>query len=212
MYKYKCVIFDCDGVLVDSEPISNGMLVIMANELGLNIDLDYAYAHFKGNSLKNCIFKINELLGKPGPDNFEEEFRRRSFEAFQNEIQPVAGIKDVLDQLDIPFCVASSGPVHKIKLNLELTGLLDYFEGKIFSCYTIGKWKPKPDVFLWAAETMRFSVKECVVIEDSKLGVQAGKSGGFDVYGYAAHDYHNELAQANLTFSSMDELISLLKK
>ena len=212
MYKYKCVIFDCDGVLVDSEPISNGMLVIMVNELGLNIDLDYAYTHFKGNSLKNCIFKINELLGKPAPDNFEEEFRRRSFEAFQNEIQPVAGIKNVLDQLNIPFCVASSGPVHKIKLNLQLTGLLDYFEGKIFSCYTIGEWKPKPDVFLWAAETMGFSVKDCVVIEDSKLGLQAGKSGGFDVFGYAAHDYHNELTQANLTFSSMDELISLLKK
>ncbi len=211
MPKYKCIIFDCDGVLVDSEPISNAMLVTMAKELGLSIDLDYAYTHFKGNSLKNCIHQISELLGETTPENFEQEFRRRSFEAFEREIKPVKGIKKVLDQLMVPFCVASSGPQHKIKLNLELTNLLPYFEGSIFSCYDIGKWKPAPDVFLLAAETMGFTPKECLVIEDSILGVQAANAGGFDVFGYTAHDYKDELRKISTnTFDNMAKLPLLM--
>ena len=211
MTKYKCVIFDCDGVLVDSEPLSNGMLVTMANALGLNLDLEYAYKHFKGNSLKNCMLQIEALLGHDLPSSFEHDFRKASFELFRSEIQPVPGIKEVLDDLSIPFCVASSGPEHKIKLNLELTGLLDYFEDNIFSCYRINKWKPEPDVFIWAAQTMGFVPEECIVIEDSTLGVQAARSGGFDVFGYAAHDYNNELGKESTnTFKDMSNLISLI--
>jgi HAD superfamily hydrolase (TIGR01509 family) len=211
MLKYKCIIFDCDGVLVDSEPIANAVLVEMANDFGANIDLKYALTHFKGGSMQSCVDKISGLIKVPLPDNFIESYRKRSFEAFKNEVKPVEGVKNVLDLLDIPFCVASSGPVEKIRFNLELTGLLPYFENKIFSCYTINKWKPNPAVFLWAADIMGFKPKDCLIIEDSLTGVKAAKNGGFDVFGFTAHDYNNELEkEASLTFNSMNELLALI--
>ena len=204
MSKYKCVIFDCDGVLVDSEPIGNQVLVDMANELGANIDLDYAYKHFKGGSLQSCTDKIQALIAEPLPINFMASYRLKSFANFRTHIKPVAGVTPLVKKLKIPFCVASSGPENKIRLNLQLTGLLPFFEDKIFSCYTIQKWKPNPAVFLWAAETMGFSPDECVVIEDSITGVEAAKHGGFDVFGYTAHDYNHELeSHATRTFKTM---------
>ncbi|MBC2846527.1 HAD family hydrolase [Winogradskyella flava] len=212
MSQYKCIIFDCDGVLVDSEPLGNQVMVDMANTFGANIDLEYAYAHFKGNSLKNCIDKIKRLVGKDIPFDFEDEYRKRSFEKFKDEIEPIKGVNNLLDKLDIPFCVASSGPENKIRLNLELTGLLPYFESKIFSCYAIEKWKPDPEVFLWAARTMGFSPNECLVIEDSPIGVKAAVNGGFDVFGFTAHDYKDELKEnATKVFDSMINLPKLLE-
>lgn len=211
MSKYKCIIFDCDGVLVDSEPIANQVLVEMANELGAAIDLDYALKHFKGDSIQNCHDKILKLVTQELPEDFIATFRERSFESFKRNIKAVEGVKDVLDNLNIPFCVASSGPENKIRLNLELTGLLPYFEDKIFSCYDIEKWKPDPAVFLWAAETMGFTPEECVVIEDSVAGVTAANRGGFDVFGFTAHDYNNELeGKATLTFNTMSEVLNLI--
>lgn len=212
MSKYKCVIFDCDGVLVDSEPIGNQVMVDMANEFGANINLDYAYKNFKGNSIQNCVAQISNLVDADVSSNFIDEYRKRSYERFKNEIKPIKGVKNVIDNLDLPFCVASSGPETKIKLNLELTGLLPYFKSNIFSCYTIKKWKPDPAVFLWAAETMGFNPEECVVIEDSPIGVEAGINGGFDVFGFTAHDYKNELVKkTNTVFNNMDCLLNLVQ-
>ncbi|HUH28118.1 HAD family hydrolase [Gelidibacter sp.] len=202
MSKYKCVIFDCDGVLVDSEPIANQVLVEMANEYGANIDLDYALRNFKGTSMQNCYAQVAELATQRLPDDFMPSFRERSFESFRKNIQPVDGVTEVIENLDIPFCVASSGPENKIRLNLELTGLLPHFEGNIFSCFTVRKWKPDPAVFLWAAESMGFHPSECLVIEDSMSGVKAALNGGFDVFGFTAHDYNNEL-EGNATLTLM---------
>ncbi len=211
MKKYKCVIFDCDGVLVDSEVIGNQVFADMANELGAQIDLEYALKHFKGSFLNECKAHISKLIGSDLPDTFEDEYRKRSFEAFKTNITPIEGVSDVLNKLTIPFCVASSGPESKIKLNLKLTGLLPYFKNNIFSCYTIQKWKPDPSVFLWAAETMGFKPNECVVIEDSLSGVRAAKQGGFDVLGFTAHDYNNELeAEATKTFNTMSSLLNMI--
>jgi HAD superfamily hydrolase (TIGR01509 family) len=212
MSKYKCVIFDCDGVLVDSEPLGNQVMVDMANELGAQIDLDYAYQNFKGNPLKKCISQISELVDSEIPLDFEVEYRRRSFEKFRNEIQPVEGVLDLIKNLRIPFCVASSGPENKIRLNLELTGLLPYFESKIFSCYTVQKWKPDPAVFLWAAEAMGFQPSECGGVEDSPVGVEAAIKGGFDVFGFTTHDFSGELQEkATKTFDSMLKLLEYLE-
>lgn len=211
MSKYKCVIFDCDGVLVDSEPISIQVLVDMANKLGADIDLLYGMKHFKGSFMKACIEKISGLTNKMVPDTFETEYREESFKRFIESMKPIKGIKEVIESLTIPFCVASSGPENKIRLNLEITGLLPFFEGKIFSCYAIQKWKPDPTVFLWAAETMGFKPNECLVIEDSLSGVKAAKAGGFDVFGYVEHDYNNELqSEATTIFNNMDKLLGLL--
>ena len=211
MSKYKCIIFDCDGVLVDSEPIANAVLVEMANDYGANIDLEYAFKHFKGGSMQSCVDKILELIKEPLPDNFVEDYRKRSFEAFKKDVKPVEGVKHVLENLNIPFCVASSGPVEKIRFNLELTGLLPHFENRIFSCYTINKWKPDPAVFLWAADIMKFKPNDCLIIEDSLTGLKAAKNGGFDAFGYTEHDYNNELESlATRTFNDMNVLLSLI--
>lgn len=210
--KYQCVIFDCDGVLVDSEPIGNKVMVEMANGLGADIDLDYAYLHFKGNSLYKCMQHIRDLVEKELPANFESEYRRISFQRFKKEIQPVEGVLDLVRSLDVPFCVASSGPENKIRLNLELTGLLPYFENKIFSCYAIEKWKPDPEIFIWASKTMGFHSSECVVIEDSIHGVEAAISGGFDVFAFTANDLNDELQEkATKTFDTMLNLKEMLK-
>jgi len=212
MSKYKCVIFDCDGVLVDSEPIGNQVLVDMANELGANINLDYAYKHFKGHKMQYCADQIEALITNSLPSDFISSYRERSFEAFKANIKPVEGITELIQSLEIPFCVASSGPENKIRLNLELTGLLPFFEHKIFSCYAIQKWKPSPAVFLWAAETFGFKPEECLVIEDSITGIQAAKNGGFDVVGYTAHDYNNELkSEATFVFNSMKVISNFLR-
>jgi HAD superfamily hydrolase (TIGR01509 family) len=211
MSKYKCIIFDCDGVLIDSETIAIGVLVEMGNDLGAEIEPESAVSKFKGKSFNHCMETISTLLGKPVPDNFEAEYRVKSFKAFKEKIQPIEGIKEVLDNLKLPFCVASSGPENKIRLNLGLTGLLPHFENNIFSCYTIQKWKPEPDVFIWAAKTMGFKPEECLVIEDSLSGVKAAKLGGFDVFGFTAHDFDNELeAEADKTFNAMSKLLQLI--
>ncbi|TNJ43806.1 HAD family hydrolase [Tamlana fucoidanivorans] len=211
MKKYKCIIFDCDGVLIDSETIAIGVLVDMANALGADMDKHDSLISLKGKSLNLCMDLISQKIQRPLPESFEQDYRANTFKAFKKDIQPITGIKEVLENLELPFCVASSGPENKIRLNLEVTGLLPYFEGKIFSCYTIQKWKPEPDVYLWAAKTMGFQPEDCLVIEDSLSGVLGAKRGGFDVLGYTEHDYKNELkSEAHGTFSDMSTLLELI--
>ncbi|WP_298238467.1 HAD family hydrolase [uncultured Algibacter sp.] len=211
MSKYKCIIFDCDGVLIDSESIAIKVLVDMANDLGAYMDFEASLISLKGKALNVCMDVISKRINNPLPIHFEQDYRINTFEAFRKSIQPIKGIKDVVENLDIPFCVASSGPENKIRLNLEITGLLPFFETNIFSCYAIQKWKPEPDIFLWAAKTMGFKPNECLVIEDSVSGVKAAKVGGFDVFGYTEHDYNNELeALATKTFNSMDSLLGMI--
>ena len=211
MSKYKCIIFDCDGVLIDSESIAIGVLVDMANDIGANMDFQESLVSLKGRSLNLCLEGVSKRINKPLPINFEQDYRINTFEAFRKNIQPIKGIKDVVENLTIPFCVASSGPENKIRLNLDITGLLPFFEGNIFSCYAIQKWKPEPDIFLWAAKTMGFKPDECLVVEDSVSGVKAAKAGRFDVFGYTEHDYKDELQhEATKTFNSMDKLLEML--
>ena len=209
--KYKCIIFDCDGVLVDSEPIANQMLITMAAELGVAIDMHFAIDHFIGKSLYTCMETISQYGKIKLPDNFEKDFRTRSFQQFKEQLQPIPGIKDVLKRLELPFCVASSGPVNKIELNLKTTGLYSFFEGKIFSCYMVNAWKPEPDVFLLAAKTMGFAPKDCLVVEDSLAGITAAQNGGFDVVAYKSEFNIKELQNLEIPkISNMKELFKFI--
>ncbi|OMQ10418.1 HAD family phosphatase [[Flexibacter] sp. ATCC 35103] len=207
----KCIIFDCDGVLVDTEKIGNGIMLSMAAEHGFKMKLEDAYRDFNGRNLKECFLHIEEAIGKKLPDNFESEYREKSFEAFKTQVKPMEGIVEFLNKLTIPYCVASSGPVDKIRLNLEVAGLLNKFENKIFSSYQINSWKPEPGIFLHAAKEMGFDVKDCIVIEDSKAGVIAGIKGGFKVYGFA-NGFNNEdlQKQGAELFHSYEELNFLI--
>ncbi|WP_433764122.1 HAD family hydrolase [Flavobacterium ginsenosidimutans] len=203
----KCIIFDCDGVLVDTEKIGNGILLAMAQEHGFEMELEDAYRHFNGRNLKDCFRHIEEAIDQKLPENFETEYREKSFEAFKTQVKPMKGVIDFIEKLTISYCVASSGPVEKIRLNLEVAGLLDRFEDKIFSSYQIGSWKPEPGIFLHAAKEMGFEVKDCIVLEDSKAGVKSGISGGFKVYGFANGFNNDDLKEEGAElFSSYEEL------
>lgn len=211
--KYKCIIFDCDGVLVDSESISSAVLTDMATELGAAISKDEALHHFTGKSLKFCLDYIEKTLGKPLPTNFDVEFRKRSFEQFSLHLQPIDGIHELLHSLSIPFCVASSGPTEKIIRNLTTTHLFPFFEGNIFSSYDIQSWKPEPDIFLHAAKKMGFEVSECLVIEDSITGVQAAKAGKFDVVAFVNDGSTERFKNEKIPICfSMNEVQQLLTK
>ena len=211
--KYKCIIFDCDGVLVDSEAIANKVIVELANTHGANIDLEYALKHYSGTSLDFVIRDIESIIQEKLPDNFVSEYRRITFIRFQQEIQPVEGVTKVLEQLSVPFCVASNGPLNKVALNLKLTGLSKYFHGKMFSAYEINAWKPDPTLFLIAAKTMGFDPKDCAVVEDSLSGVEAGIAGGFDVFALThTHKMEAYKKEGVTIFTEMSELLELLKK
>lgn len=207
----KCIIFDCDGVLVDTEKIGNGVLLEMASEHGFEMKIEDAYRNFNGRKLKDCFRYIEETIDKELPETFETEFRQRSFDAFKTQVKPMEGVIEFIDKLTIPYCVASSGPVEKICLNLEVAGLLDKFENKLFSSYQIGSWKPEPGIFLHAAKEMGFDVKDCIVIEDSVAGVRAGIAGGFKVYGFANGYNDADLEKEGaILFRSYEELAVIL--
>ncbi|MEM6316657.1 MAG: HAD family hydrolase [Bacteroidota bacterium] len=203
----KCILFDCDGVLVDSEPITARVLVEMSQAIGIDIDVDFVEQRFLGNSWAGCAAILEEEGGKKLPDNFEQEYRHLSSEAFKKEIQPIRGIPELIDRLTIPFAVASSGPTAKIRLNLGLIGLLDRFEENIFSCWDLQKWKPDPAIYLHAAEVMGFAPKDCMVVEDSIFGVKAGLAGGFRTVGYASP--HTEEALQELGAEVIYEMETL---
>jgi len=209
--KYKCIIFDCDGILVDSEEISNSVLIQMANEIGAEIKMEYAIENFAGKSLKSSFEHIEKLTKKSLPSTFEQEYRNRTFSAFKTDLKPIKGIHNLLNQLSVPFCVASSGPVDKIKLNLTTTNLMEKFENRIFSSYEIGSWKPNPEIFEYAANKMGFKPDECAIIEDSLAGVRAGRKGGFDVFGFANQKNKTELQKEGAqVFFEMNKLFELL--
>lgn len=208
----KCIIFDCDGVLVDTEKIGNGILLEMASAHGFKMELEEAYRSFNGRSLKDCFLHIEEAIAQKLPENFESDYRTKSFEAFKTQVKPMEGVISFIEELQIPYCVASSGPLDKMRLNLEVAGLIDKFENKMFSSYQINSWKPEPGIFLHAAKQMGFEVKDCVVIEDSKAGVIAARRGGFKVYGFANGFNNDDLEKEGaILFESYEELKALLK-
>lgn len=181
----KCIIFDCDGVLVDSEAITFSVLAELCAGLGLPLTHEELEENFLGKSLNSVMAFIAAHIEGEMPEDFETRFREGTFAKFKTDIQPVRGIKALLAAVQVPVCVASSGPPHKIRLNLELTGLADHFNDNIFSCYDLEKWKPDPAVFLHAAKTMGFAPADCVVVEDSPAGVRGAVAGGFRVFGLA---------------------------
>jgi len=205
------VIFDCDGVLVDSELLSNRVLAQTLAEIGLPMSLEETIATFMGHSMAACVAIIEERTSRPIPSNFVANFRDRTFDVFRRELRPVQGIESVLDAIDLPFCVASSGPPEKIQLTLSITGLLPRFAGRIFSAVEVTRGKPHPDLFLHAAHKMGVAPPACVVVEDSVRGVQAAVAAGMRVFGYADLTDADTLAAAGArVFRSMAELPALL--
>ncbi|GAB7103512.1 HAD family hydrolase [Streptomyces phaeofaciens JCM 4814] len=212
--RYELVIFDNDGVLVDSEPISNRLLAAYLTELGHPTSYEDSIRDYMGSAMHRIHDLVLERTGERLPDDFDDVFHRRVFEAFERELRPVAGAVDVLEKLaadEVPYCVASSGSHERIRVGHRTTGLDRWFEGeRIFSAQDVGKGKPAPDLFLYAAERMGVAPERCVVVEDSPLGVRAAVAAGMDVYGFTAMTPADRLAGATQLFSDMGELAGLL--
>jgi HAD superfamily hydrolase (TIGR01509 family) len=205
------VIFDCDGVLVDSEPIANRIFAEMLTAAGLPIGYEETVRTFMGRSMPVCVEIASDRLGRPLPDGFVEELRRRTAEAFRRELRSVPGVEAALDAIRAPVCVASSGEHAKIRTTLGITGLLGRFEGRIFSAADVARPKPFPDLFLHAAASLGVPPERCAVVEDTALGAAAGVAAGMRVLGYAGVSDPGALAAAGAeVFRDMAELPRLL--
>lgn len=209
---YQAVIFDCDGVLVDTERLSIGTLHQMARELDIDISLNYAKRHYVGKSLDLVLNDLEARALAALPNDFEIEFRKRTFEAFKKHLKPIEGVKSLLQTLDLPKAVASNGPGFKMELTLGLTGLQAFFGEHIYSAYDIQKWKPLPDLYWFAAQKLNVEPSQCAIIEDSLPGVEAGLKGGFDVFAYCPDEKQEQNFKqiGAQVFSQMDQLKSLL--
>ncbi len=209
--RYKCIIFDCDGVLVDSEALSAKVFREMILEMGFEIDFDVVLKQITGTSMADNLNFFSEFTGKKLPPDFESNYRKRSFKIFKTDLKAIDGIHELIRSLKVPLGVASSGPLNKIKLNLTTTGLIENFGDNIFSCYEIGAWKPDPEIYLHAAKKLGFAPKECAVIEDSLTGVKAAIAGGFDVYAFTGNEKSDLFEKLGARiFSKMSELKELL--
>ncbi|MFC7310744.1 HAD family hydrolase [Streptomyces monticola] len=212
--RYDLVIFDNDGVLVDSEPISNTILADYLTELGHPTTYEESLRDYMGAAVHRVHDLVAERSGQRLPDDFDEKYHERVFAAFQRELKPVAGVDEVLGKLTaegVPYCVASSGSHERIEVGHHKTGLSEWFEEEwIFSSQDVGKGKPAPDLFLYAAQNMGVAPERCVVIEDSPLGVQAARAAGMDVYGFTAMTPQDRLVGATACFADMGQLMELL--
>jgi HAD superfamily hydrolase (TIGR01509 family) len=206
------VIFDCDGVLVDSEPVANRTLAQLLREIGLDLTQEQIFQNFVGYSLPHCMRVIEGMLGRPPPENFLRDLQARTFAAFKTGLRAMPGIEHALDRLPVPFCVASSGDHEKMHTTLGITGLLPRFTGRIFSVTQVARGKPAPDVYLFAAQQLGAIPSACIVVEDTPPGVQAGVAAGMTVFGYCAHTPEHKLkaAGAHRTFDDMHALPDLL--
>ncbi len=205
------VIFDCDGVLVDSEPIANRVLAAALNEIGLGHDAAATERATRGLSMASVVDWAEAELGRALPDDFLGAVQARTFAAFRAGLDAVPGVAAALERIRLPVCVASSGEVEKVELTLGLTGLLPRFEGRIFSATQVPRGKPHPDLFLHAARTLGAPPPACAVVEDSLPGVEAGRAAGMTVLAYAQEPEAGRLAAAGArVFADMAELPALL--
>ncbi|PRA25959.1 HAD family hydrolase [Pseudomonas poae] len=210
----KLVIFDCDGVLVQSEEITLSVLIALLNESvskTAKLDIPYYIEHFRGRKVAECLREAELLLGIQLHAQFEQDFRQHALHALTQHLKATDGMIEVLEALAVPYCVASSAPRHKIEHCLRLTGLLPYFDGRIFSCYELGRWKPDPLVFLTACQAYSVDVCDAIVIEDSVAGIQAAVAANIKVLGFGPVERHAKLAETGaLPFADMRELLTLI--
>jgi HAD superfamily hydrolase (TIGR01509 family) len=196
---YDGVIFDCDGVLVDSERIANGVWARLLTQIGVPMTTDESMALFMGNSMARCVEIVTAMRGAAPPDDLLERYEREVTDAFERDIVAIDGIANVLDALDaarVPYCVASNGEHARMHTTLGKTGLLARFEGHRFSSADVARPKPAPDLFLFAARAMHFAPARTIVVEDSALGVTGAAAAGMHVIGFAATNHAQRLLDA----------------
>ncbi|NUB45758.1 HAD-IA family hydrolase [Fertoebacter nigrum] len=193
---YDLVIFDCDGVLIDSEIISARMLIAALAGLGVHIDLDYVARHFLGRSYPVVMAQIRQEFGLDLPPEFEEQYRQRLLAAFEAELRIMPHVQDVLARLAHPYCVATSSSPVRARKSLAMVGLEGLTGPRLFTATMVARGKPAPDLFLHAAATLGADPARCLVIEDSLNGVRAGLAAGMQVWRFTGGSH---LAGRDLT-------------
>ncbi len=209
---YDLIIFDCDGTLVDSEPISNKVIAEMITELGYPITAEASYQTFRGTSINTILEFIKDKTGRLPEFDFENVYRERMDIAFEKELKAIPGALEFLDNVQTNKCVASNGPQRKMKKSLGITGMIDHFKSEdIFSAYDIQKWKPEPDLFIYAANKMQVKPQKCLVVEDTVHGVEAAIKADMDVLFYVPEQDEPKYDHDRVhTFRSYSQLTSIL--
>ncbi|MEQ8357147.1 MAG: HAD family hydrolase [Kiloniellaceae bacterium] len=213
------VIFDCDGVLVDSEPLSIRILMRLLSECGVELSAEEASEAFLGKSLASVCESLRRDHGVDVDDLALERMRQRLYQTIRQELQPISGIADTLERLGRQACVASSSQPERIRLSLEVAGLSRFFGGNVFSATMVARGKPAPDLFLHAARQMHVAPGQCMVIEDSPAGVTAALEAGMGVCGFvggshartAAHRQKLAALKPKAVFEDMRQLPGLLR-
>jgi HAD superfamily hydrolase (TIGR01509 family) len=208
---FNLVIFDCDGVLVNSEPITNQLYVQMLGEFGYQVNTEEYLREFSGATMLQRLAVTSQKLNWTPPSNFLNVFNQRLSAVTERELKPVPGIHSLVESLSVPICIASNGSRAEILLRLKIANLTDFFGSAIFSGLEVPHPKPAPDVFLAAAKAFNIPPARCIVIEDSIPGVMAGVRAGMKVYGHAAFTSSTSLQAAGaIPFANMMELKSML--
>lgn len=215
---FDLVIFDCDGVLIDSEVISTRTLLETLGSHGLNVDLGYVRKTYLGRSMSVVKEDYLRLVGRDLANGFEADFLDRLFSAYRRDLSATAGVEELLENLTLPFCMATSSSIERATLSLEVTGLLPYFEGRIFCASMVRRGKPAPDLFLLAADTFGVEPARSLVIEDSEVGVLAAQNAGMAVWRFVGGSHlkdHDDMpldAAAGVPlFGSMEEMAAALR-
>ena len=210
---FEAVLFDCDGVLVDSEAITCGALRDMLDENGWRLSLAECMAHFVGHSVRSRASLIEAHTGKPLTDAFMDEFYRRRNLRLENEITAIDGIHEAVrhvhERCEGRIAVASGADRYKVEMMLQKVGLHHLFEGRIFSGHEMARSKPFPDVYLAAAEHLQVAPTRCLVVEDTSVGIAAGVAAGSTVWAYAPPAAQRDVlvqAGAQHVFAHMSEL------
>jgi HAD superfamily hydrolase (TIGR01509 family) len=207
---FDLILFDSDGTLVDSEVIMARAWAQYLPVFGMHIAAEEALTRFKGISMLESVTLLEAQRGSAFPESFIPEFRVFMAKLLQEELQPIRGAQALIQSLQTPFCLASNGPREKIELCLGVTGLLPYFEGRIFSAYEIKSWKPDPGLYLHAAQALGVAPERCAVVEDSLPGMQAGIAAGMTVFALQEEEPHPDIPQGVHVVRSLNELATLL--
>lgn len=204
-----CVIFDLDGTLVDSEGLCNQAFLDLLPQL--NETVAALTRRNRGKKLAQILADLERRLCQTLPDTFEQQYRQRVAELFSHELKPMPGVLEMLDVMNFPKCIASSGPPLKIRQALQVSGLAPYFGDNLFSSYEMGSWKPEPGLFQYAAEAMGFMPGQCAVIEDSDVGIEAAAAAGMRAFRYVRNgETSPRKAGEAVLFDDMLELPELL--
>lgn len=213
------IIFDCDGVLIDSEIISATMLIKELSKIGIDIDRNYVAKHFLGRSYPTVFSTIRSDFGIELPPSFEDQYREQLLKTFDTMLEVIPGVEQVLRSVTLPWCVATSSSLPRAEKSLELTGLRHLAADRLFTASMVANGKPAPDLFLHAAAKMKVLPERCLVIEDSLNGIRAARAAGMKVWRFTGGShmkgqdlYESDDARPDFRFDDFSNFQRLLEQ